>query len=184
MGDAIRKRLDQETKILAAQDFRHTVQRESEKVADFIRRLERTFRIAYGRDSISKDTREAFLYGQLQEGLRIELMRSPSVSGARSYQELTLAARCEEQRQRELKKRQQYQSGVASSGKRPFSQEHKQAEVGSGKPTEKSENQNQGKKSLVCYTCGKTGHFAAKNCRRSESKGAAPKNSPGHHYSG
>ena len=44
----LRKRLDQETKILAAQDFRHTAQGETEKVADFIRRLERTFRIAYG----------------------------------------------------------------------------------------------------------------------------------------
>ena len=64
----LRDWLDQGTKVLAAQDFRHTVQKEHEKVADFVRRLERVFHIAYGRDAMSKDTRAAFLYGQLQEG--------------------------------------------------------------------------------------------------------------------
>lgn len=64
---ALRQRLDQESKILAAQDFRHIVQKEPEKVADFIRRLERAFHIAYGGDSMGKETREAFLFGQLQD---------------------------------------------------------------------------------------------------------------------
>ena len=46
---ALRTRLDPGGRALAAQDFRHTVQRESEAVGDFVRRLERTFQIAYGR---------------------------------------------------------------------------------------------------------------------------------------
>ena len=32
----LQERLDQGTKVLATQDFRHTVQKEMEKVADFI----------------------------------------------------------------------------------------------------------------------------------------------------
>ena len=39
------------------------------------------------------------LYDQLQEGLRIGILRSPSVSGAiMSYKELCMAAKNEEQR--------------------------------------------------------------------------------------
>ena len=53
---AFRKRLDQETQTLAAQDFRHMSKKESEKVADLIRRLERTFRIAYVVDTGRKRT--------------------------------------------------------------------------------------------------------------------------------
>ena len=54
--------------IMAAQDFRHTVQREGEAVSYFIHHLERLFTIAYGRDDISEDTRSTLLYGQLQGG--------------------------------------------------------------------------------------------------------------------
>ena len=48
------------------------------------------------------------LYGQLQEGLSYSLIESPSVSGAQSYRELCIAAKKEEQRLAELKKKQQY----------------------------------------------------------------------------
>ena len=85
---SLRGHLDPGSKALAAQDFRHTLQREGESVADFIRRLERTFRIAYGRESMSSDTRDTLLHGQLQEALRYELMRAPAVSGAQTYKEL------------------------------------------------------------------------------------------------
>lgn len=44
---ALHARLDPGSKQLAAQDFRHTLQENKEAVADFVRRLERTFRIAY-----------------------------------------------------------------------------------------------------------------------------------------
>ena len=48
------------------------------------------------------------LYGQLQEGLSYSLMESPAVSGAQNYKELCLAAKREERRLAELKKKQQY----------------------------------------------------------------------------
>ena len=79
---ALRARLDPGSKALAAQEFRHTTQRESESVADFTRRLERTFKIAYGRDALSADTRDTLLHGQLQDGHKYELMKAPAVSGA------------------------------------------------------------------------------------------------------
>ena len=48
------------------------------------------------------------LYGQLQEGLPYTLMESPSLSGAENYKELCLAAKREERRLGELKRKQQY----------------------------------------------------------------------------
>ena len=58
------------SKILAAQDFRHTTQEDNGSVSAFVRRLERTFRVAYGNDKLNPETRGAFLYGQLQEDLK------------------------------------------------------------------------------------------------------------------
>ena len=46
---------------MAVQDFRHTVQ-ESESVADYLRRLERSFQLAYDRDNLKSETKE---YSQL-----------------------------------------------------------------------------------------------------------------------
>ena len=65
---------------MAAQDFRHTAQDKEEKVGDFIHHLERLFRLAYGHDSISDETRSTLFYGQLQEGLRHKVMEAPAVS--------------------------------------------------------------------------------------------------------
>ena len=90
---ALRARLDPGSRTLAAQDFRHTSQADSENVADFIRRLERTFNVAYGREGMSAETRDTLRHGQLQDGLKHELMRAAAVSGAQSYKELCLAAR-------------------------------------------------------------------------------------------
>ena len=72
---ALQDHLDPANKVLAGQDFRHTAQREGESVADFIRWLERVFHIAYGQEKMSLETREAILFGQLQEGLRMELLQ-------------------------------------------------------------------------------------------------------------
>ena len=80
--EALRARLDPGSIAVAAQDFRHTAQRESESVADFIRRLEHTFRVALH----SGPPWYTLLYCQLQEGLRYELMKGPAVSGATKYQ--------------------------------------------------------------------------------------------------
>lgn len=54
---------------------------------------------------MSVDTKET-LYGQLQERLRLRLMRAPAVSGARDYQELCMAWKNEERRLANLKKRE------------------------------------------------------------------------------
>ena len=86
--EALRSRLEPGSKAVAAQDFRHATQRDVESVTDFVRQLEGTFRIAYGRDPMSSETRDTLLYGQLQEGLRYELMRAPAVSRATKYREL------------------------------------------------------------------------------------------------
>lgn len=69
-------RLDLENKALATQCCRYIPQKESESVVDFTRCLERTFGIAYGRDALSADTRDTLLRGQLQDGLKYELMKA------------------------------------------------------------------------------------------------------------
>lgn len=106
--EALREQLDPGSKELAGQDFRHTTQRENESVADSIRHLERVFQVAYGHDKMAPEKRETILYGQLQEGLRLELIKSPDVSGAFMYKELCVSAENKERQQRELKKRQGY----------------------------------------------------------------------------
>ena len=105
---ALRQRIDPHNQVLAATDFRHALQLEGESVADYVRRIERLFQIAYGGDSLSSETKDIMLHSQLHGGLRYDLMRSPAVSGAQSYQKLCLAARQEEKRVAELKRRQQY----------------------------------------------------------------------------
>ena len=90
---------------MGGQDFRRTMQKDTENDADFICRLERTFCIAFGNDKLSKETKDTtMLYGQLQEGLRLSIIGSPSVSGTLAYKELCMAAKHEEKRQAELRK--------------------------------------------------------------------------------
>ena len=90
---ALSGRLEPKNRAYAVQDFRHAVQSGSEAVSDYIRRIERTVHLAYGRDDMLKETREMILYSQLQECLLYCLMKSPAVSGAQTYSELCLAAK-------------------------------------------------------------------------------------------
>ena len=92
MVESLQAWLDPGSRVLAAQDFRYTKQEEKEPVASFIHRLERTFQIAYGHDSMSTEARHTLLHGQLQEGLLHKLMQAPAVSGEKTYNELCLAA--------------------------------------------------------------------------------------------
>ena len=52
----LRVRLDLGEKAIAAQDFQHLVQGDWEPVTEFLRRLEHMFRVAYGRDTMFKET--------------------------------------------------------------------------------------------------------------------------------
>ena len=70
---------------MAIQDFRQTTQRNHETVADFIWRLELFYKVAYGRDGFSVLTGNALLHSQLQEGLKLKLIRASAVSGAETY---------------------------------------------------------------------------------------------------
>ena len=71
----------------------------------------RTYRLTYGHDSMSAETRDALLFGQLQKDLKYGLLESPAVSGATSYQSLCIATKSEERRQAALKKCKQYVPG-------------------------------------------------------------------------
>ena len=118
--NALRERLDSGDQSIAALDFRHTSQKPGETVSDFIRRLEKVFQTAFGRENLSAETRDVLLYGQLQEGLSYVLMESLSVSGSQNYKELCIAKKKEERRLAELKKKQHYLSsgGSTSSDKK------------------------------------------------------------------
>lgn len=106
--------------MLAGQGFWHTTQCEGKLVADFVRCLKRTFHVTYGHDKMSNEMKEAILFGQLQEGLRLELLRGPAVLGALGYMELWVATKGEERCLSELKKCRAYlQQGNLQPGNVP-----------------------------------------------------------------
>ena len=171
----LQSRLDPGGKALAAQDFRHASQRKGENVSNFIRRLERTFQVAYGRDGMLPQTRDALLYSQLQEGLCHSLMEAPAVSGATSYSSLCLAAKNEERRLAALRSRKGYQ-GMPPSVTTTWNKTEVMRPTGSlprthnGGPSPRSDAESNARK---CYLCGKAGHIAreCRSTKKTESKG-------------
>ena len=155
--------------MLAATDFRHALQLEGESVADYVRRIERLFQIAYGGDGLSSETKDIMLHSQLHGGLRYDLMRSPAVSGAQSYQELCLAARQEKERVAELKRRQQYNRTSTATPNHKKKQGDKQQSSSTQPPLDKPQQR------FFCYLCNSPDHLA-KQCklRKQESKSRVP----------
>ena len=94
--EALHVPLDPGSRAIAAQDFWHTFQGDEAKVADFIHHLDCTFNVAYGREGMSSETCATLLHGQLQDGLKHELMRVPAVSGVQGYKVPCLAAQNEQ----------------------------------------------------------------------------------------
>ena len=94
-SQAWRTWLDPGYKTLAAQYFQHAMQKESETVADYIHGQECYFQIAYSHDKLTSEAKEAILFGQLQEGLSYEIMKSPSVSGTQLHNELCMVVKHE-----------------------------------------------------------------------------------------
>ena len=117
--------------------------------------------------SMSTETRDTLLYSQLQEGLRYDLMRG---SGAQTYKELCLAAKNEEKRLAELRKRQQYQKQASLSAQH-FNK--KTPDQKGGDRTAQRRPLRQLPPTLLetrqCYICNKPGHVA-RDCK-SESRG-------------
>lgn len=139
MREALHLRLDPGTKTLAAQEFCHSLQGKEEGVADYIRRLEKTFHIAYGREKLKRETSDTLLYGQLYEGLRYDLVRSGSVSGYQTYRELCTAPKAEEKRLAALQQRQQYNKPIPPAKFAPKSQPNHAPVAGTKETSLKSE---------------------------------------------
>ena len=100
----LRARMNSGSQAVAMQDFKHLLQQTVVLVTEFIFWLEKTFRQAYGHEQMSKQTRSTLLYGQLNKGLKYNLIKAPAVSGTLEYQQLCIAAWNEERHQSELVK--------------------------------------------------------------------------------
>ncbi|XP_065908993.1 uncharacterized protein [Dysidea avara] len=161
---ALKERLDPGNHTLAALDFRHISQHTNESVSDFIGRLEQVFQTGFGREQLSNETREMLLFGQLQEGLLYTLMEAPAVSGAQNYKELCLAAKREERRLNELKKKQHYlknakQSIIGSTYKQPTTSRSWHWKPGNRSQKDSSSPVLQ-QKQRRCYICDSPNHLA------------------------
>ena len=54
----LKQKLEQGANKLAAQDFRHATQKQKENASDFIHRLEKLFRRAYGREALTAEAQD------------------------------------------------------------------------------------------------------------------------------
>lgn len=93
-------------------------------MSSYITRMERAFQIAYGHEKLTTETRDAFLYSQLQAGLKLSLMESPVVYRSLSYKQLCVAAKQEEQPIAELRRCRQYHEKNGEKSQLKGIQEH------------------------------------------------------------
>ena len=139
-------------------------------MATYITRLERAFQIAYGHEKLTAEAQDAyaFLYSQLQAGLKLTLMESPAVSGSLSHKQLCIAAKQEEQQLVGLKRRRQYSERTARNGERGqlfshnFNKRHSNT-------TSDSVEQTEQQPARKCYVCGSTTHLA-RDCKQKKTE--------------
>ena len=114
---------------------------------------------------------DAFLHGQLHEGLRYDIVKGPAVSGAHTYKSLCVAAKQEEHRLEELQKRQQYRK---PSGQPEGTRQQQPRKHVVGKPAYEQARPSYGVRK--CYICNKPGHYAFQcKAKRTESSGQKKK---------
>ena len=105
----------------------------------------------------------SYNYSQLQAGLKLALMECPAVSGSLSYKQLCVAAKQEENRLIELKRRRLHQERQVRNLEVRY-MSHRQPVVQSGEDSDSTDTSS-GKPPRECYVCGKTDHLA-KQCRQ------------------
>ena len=103
---------------------------------------------------MSNETRDMLLYCRVLEGLRYDLMKAPSVSGASNYSALCIAVKNEEKRLADLRKRQQYRGGQRNATPKQNVDHGSSAgsSVGNGYETTPKNDQRR------CFYCKKLGH--------------------------
>ena len=111
----------------------------------------------FGSNKLSKETKDAMLYGQLQEGLRLSIIRSPSVLGTLAYKELCMAAKHKGKRKVELRKHQESEQLTATKDNQQRDNRQKQdrrtsnrgdAPVSGNEPSSQVGTKNNGNKVL------------------------------------
>ena len=158
---------------LDPQDFCHTLHRENESVRDFIRRLERTFQLAYGRDNTSTETWVTL--SCKRDCATLSYSHQP-FSGAQTYSELCLAAK-DEEKTGGLKEAKKYRKEVLSpngTSGRSWTHSHTRQTSQSDSPTDSippvrnmSKDSRTGRK---CYIHCNMGNFA-QECSQTKSTG-------------
>ena len=136
----------------------------------------RTFRLTYGHDSMSAETRDALLFGQLQEGLKYGLMERPAVSGATSYLYLPRVKSTDRQLLRNASST--YHGDHPPSSRGPSRPPSKPPGTG-GAPNQAKPGMNTKDAVWKCWNCDKVGHLA-KDCwkPKKESIGRTSQNPP------
>ena len=106
---------------------------------------------------MAEETQQRLLQGQLQEGLKDEILQSPTVLGSLDYTALYLAAKNEERRLTELARRQHHRNSSLPKGTSPPAARQIPPPE-KEKPKRKPPDYKPGA-SPECFNCGRHGHL-------------------------